>query len=124
MLPSDLSVLSPDETHGRKGMIAATALVAMLTLLGAAAALASLPHGSAGDEPVAIVFPFWIGQAEAVARSFAAGDRVLRTGRLASIVVVAPRAEPASLPRGAWLSLKLAGLAGCLDRAAVPGEVQ
>lgn len=98
-------------------------LVTMLTLLVGAGAVASLPQAAAGDEPVAIVFPFWMGQAEAVARSFAAGDRVLRTGRLASIVIVAPRPESISLPQGAWLSLKLVGLAGCLDGAVAPGEL-
>lgn len=95
----------------------------MLALAGAAAALASLPHAATGDEPVAIVFPFWTGRAEAVARSFAAGERVLRTGRLSSVVVVAPRpGAAAALPQGAWMSLKLVGLAGCLDGAAAPGE--
>ncbi len=97
-------------------------LVVLLTLLVGAAALASLPQGREGGEPVAIVFPFWMSGAEAVARSFATGDRVLRSGRLPSIVVVAPRPESASLPRGAWLSLTLAGLAGCLDGAAAQGD--
>jgi hypothetical protein len=110
------------ETRAEGSAAAAVALVVMLALLGGAGALASLPHAVTGDEPVAIVFPFWLGRAEAIEQSFAAGDRVLRTGRLSSIVVVAPRPDDAPLPRGAWLSLKLAGLAGCLDGAAAPGE--
>ena len=121
MLPADPFVEPSFDKRALRGG-AAAGLVGILTLLVGAGALASLPH-AAGDEPVAIVFPFWMESAEAVARSFAAGDRVLRTGRLSSIVVVAPRPPSVSLPQGAWLSLKLAGLAGCLDSAAVPGEL-
>ena len=93
-------------------------LVGLTCLLVSFAAFASLPGGQGAVEPVAIVFPPWIGNSEAVALSFAAGHQVLRSGRLASIVIVAPAAagsEVAPLPEGAWLSLALAGLAGCLD---------
>lgn len=117
MLPVDPPVELPDAKPDRKGVVATTALVGILSLLSGVGAVASLPSAAGGDEPVAIVFPFWVGQAEAVARSFAAGGRVLRTGRFPSIVVVAPGPEPVPLPQGAWLSLKLAGLAGCLDSA-------
>ena len=95
-------------------------LVGLTCVLVSFAALASLPGGEGAAEPVAIVFPPWIGNSEAVALSFAAGHQVLRAGRLPSIVVVAPAAtgsEAAPLPKGAWLSLALAGLAGCLDAA-------
>lgn len=112
------------EPTDRKSRAAASALVLGLALLVGAGALASLPPAG-GDEPVAILFPFWIGRAEAVARSFEAGERVLRTGRLSSIVVVAPQRPGAtSWPRGAWLSLRLAGLAGCLDDKSGSGELQ
>lgn len=94
----------------------------MLILLVGAGAVASLPAPKGGDEPIAVVFPFWIRGAEAVARSFEAGERVLRSGRFSSIVVVAPRPNSGTLPRGAWLSLRLAGLAGCLDSVSVSGE--
>ncbi len=93
-------------------------LVGLICLLVSVAALASLPGGRATAEPVAIVFPPWVDGSEAVALTFAAGHQVLRTRRLSSIVVVAPTAsgsEAAPLPKGAWLSLALTGLAGCLD---------
>jgi hypothetical protein len=89
-------------------------------LLVSFAALASLPGGEGAVEPVAIVFPPWTERSEAVALSFAAGHQVLRTGRLSSIVVVAPApsgGEATRLPKGAWLSFALTGLAGCLDAA-------
>src|SRR5689334_9167710 len=94
-------------------------LVGFTCLLVSFAALASLPGGEGAAEPVAIVFPPWIDRSEAVALSFAAGHQVLRTGRLSSIVVVAPASggEATRLPKGAWLSLALTGLAGCLDAA-------
>lgn len=100
-------------------------LVGAICLLVSLAPLASLAGAGKGAEPVAIVFPPWVSGPEAIARSFAAGHQVLRTGRLSSIVVVAPAASGAKarpLPSGAWLSLALAGLAGCLD-AADPAQV-
>jgi hypothetical protein len=92
-------------------------LVGLVCLLVSFGALASLPGATDGTEPVAIVFPPWTDGAEAVALSFAAGHRVLRSGRLSAVVVVAPtlNGQAPSLPKGAWFSLVLAGLAGCLD---------
>lgn len=95
-------------------------MVAGLCLAVSLGALASLPRGQDGTTPVAIVFPPWIDASEAVARSFTAGHRVLRSGRLDAIVVVAPAmpgTETSPLPERAWFSLVLAGLAGCLDAA-------
>lgn len=95
-------------------------LVCLLVSLGA---LASLPRATDGTVPVAIVFPPWTDGAEAIARSFAAGHRVLRSGRFSAVVVVAPTpgGQAPSLPQGAWFSLVLAGLAGCLD---IPGGTE
>ncbi len=92
--------------------------VGLVCLLVSFGALASLPAAADGTEPVAIVFPPWTDGAEAVALSFAAGHRVLRSGRLSAVVVVAPTlsGQAPSLPQGAWFSVVLAGLAGCLDR--------
>ncbi|RYE33418.1 MAG: hypothetical protein EOP23_08920 [Hyphomicrobiales bacterium] len=92
-------------------------LVGLVCLLVSFGALASLPGPTDGSEPVAIVFPPWTDGAEAVALSFAAGHRVLRSGRFSAVVVVAPtlNGKARSLPKGAWFSLVLAGLAGCLD---------
>ena len=89
-------------------------LVCLLVSLGACA---SLPRATDGTVPVAIVFPPWTNGAEAIAQSFAAGHRVLRSGRFTAIVVVAPTlsGQAPALPQGAWFSLVLAGLAGCLD---------
>lgn len=97
-------------------------LVGLFCLLASFGALASLPQPSDGTVPVAIVFPPWTDGAEAVALSFAAGYRVLRSGRLSSVVIVAPTSggEMPSLPKGAWLSLVLTGLAGCLDNPGQP----
>jgi hypothetical protein len=97
--------------------------VGLFCLLVSFGALASLPRATDGTVPVAIVFPPWIDGAEAVARSFAAGHRVLRSGRFGAIVVVAPtpNGQAPSLPEGAWFSLVLAGLAGCLD---IPGRTE
>lgn len=92
-------------------------LVGLVCLLLSFGAIASLPRARDGSVPVAIVFAPWTDGAEAVALSFAAGHRVLRSGRLSAIVIVAPTltGQAPSLPKGAWFSLVLAGLAGCLD---------
>lgn len=97
--------------------------VGLFCLLVSFGAFASLPRAIDGTAPVAIVFPPWIDGTEAVARSFAAGHRVLRSGRFTAIVVVAPtpNGQAPSLPEGAWFSLVLAGLAGCLD---IPGRTE
>lgn len=98
-------------------------LVGLICLLVTPGAFAGLPRPVDGSVPVAIVFPPWASGTEAVASSFAAGHRVLRSGRMASIVVVAPTpdGQTAALPQGAWFSLVLAGLAGCLDN---PGRME
>ena len=98
-------------------------LVGLVCLLVSFGALASLPRPTDGTEPVASVFPPWTEGAEAVALSFAAGHRVLRSGRLSAVVIVAPtlNGQAPSLPKGAWFSLVLAGLAGCLDS---PGRTE
>lgn len=118
-MPS-ISACEPHASREERLTFCDVALVAALCLIVGIGAMASLPRPQGAGVPSAIVFPPWTGAAEAVSLSLAAGHRVLRSGRLASIVVVAP-AEPAgpaaSLPRGAWFSLVLAGLAGCLDTA-------
>jgi len=98
-------------------------LVGLVCLLVSLGALASLPRATDATAPVAVVFPPWIDGSEAVARSFAAGHRVLRSGRLSMIVVVAPtlNGQAPALPQGAWFFLVLAGLAGCLDN---PGRTE
>lgn len=100
---------------GRK--IGDFALVAFLLLCVSLGALASLPAGSLGERPVALIFPPWFDRSQAVSRSLDAGYSVMRTGRTESIVVAAPL-PGGVLPRGAWLSIALKGLAGCLDAAA------
>lgn len=97
--------------------LAQCGVVGTLLLLASASALASLP-ARGQDRPLAIVFPPWTEGREALAGTLNAGYRVLRAGRLDSIVIVAPSDAGAALPRGAWMALSLAGLAGCLDAAA------
>jgi len=97
-------------------------LIAALSLFVGIGAFASLPGADGRDEPVAIVFPFWMARDEALARSFEAGEHVLRSGRLGSIVVTVPGSRSGGLPRGAWFSLRLAGLAGCLDSQSIAEE--
>lgn len=98
-------------------------VVVAACLLMSLGALASLPRPAKASEPIAIVFPPWTERASAITASFDAGHHVLRSGRLASIVVVAPASgsEGRPLPQGAWFSLTLAGLAGCLDAAGPVG---
>lgn len=98
--------------------------LALLGFASAAFALAALPGSStqARGAPVAILFAPWIGPDEAVAHTLSAGHLVLRTGRSASIVIVAPTpadTPPAVRPRGALMVIALVGLAGCLDAATV-----
>ena len=62
--------------------------------------------------PLAAIFPPWISGREAVARSLAAGGRILRQGAVPFVVVLAP--ETAERPAGALLMLRLDGLAGCI----------
>lgn len=60
------------------------------------------------------MFAPWMSGEEAMARSLAAGMRVLRGGALPFVVIVA-RNEEAERPAGALLMLRLDGLAGCLS---------
>lgn len=112
----DRASLSP----GLHGLV-----VVLVLLMVSAAALFSLPRASQVEaEPVAILFPPWVSRADAIARSFATGHRVLRSGRWPSIVVVAPGTGAAltrQKPPGAMLVVALAGLAGCLDSPVQPG---
>lgn len=117
------SLGEPDAACAERLSSAGGILVGLICLLVTLGAFASLPRPADGTVPVAIVFPPWADGAEAIARSFAAGHRVLRSGRVATIVVVAPtlNGQAAALPQGAWFSLVLAGLAGCLDN---PGRTE
>jgi hypothetical protein len=94
-------------------------VLSLICLVTGVAALASLPAAAAmPGRPVAILFPPWISEQEAVTRSLVAGHRVLRPGRSSFVVIVAPAdATSAAKPQGAVLMLTLAGLAGCLDVA-------
>lgn len=82
-------------------------------------AVASLPQAQAGQtRPLALIFPPWTSQQDAVARSFAAGHEILRSGVASFIVIAAPQGEGGTAvakPEGAMLMLALDGLAGCLD---------
>ena len=113
----------PGAAGAERLSLGAGLLVALVCLLVSVGALASLPRATDGSAPVAIVFPPWTDGAEAVARSFAAGHRILRSGRFTATVVVAPtlNGQAPALPQGAWFSLVLAGLAGCLDS---PGRTE
>ena len=127
-MPSELSTAVPDvgggAWRGRDGII-----LGFVLLMSSMAALLSLPQASQERasqgrlEPMAILFPPWVSRGDAIARSFAAGHRVLRSGRWPSVVVVAPGTDAALVgmkPRSAVLLLLLAGLAGCLDAAVQP----
>lgn len=91
MLPDALTAAGGDRGILRSGLHGL--IVALSLLMVSAAALVCLPQARSEvrAEPIAILFPPWIARAEAVARSFAAGHRVLRSGRLPAIVVVAPK---------------------------------
>ncbi|KPF70942.1 hypothetical protein IP69_08440 [Bosea sp. AAP35] len=98
--------------------------LALIGIGSTAFALAALPgsRAQAAGAPVAIVFPPWIAAEEAVARTLSAGHLVLRSGRLASIVIAAPtpsEERPAGRPAGALMLVALVGLAGCLDALAI-----
>jgi hypothetical protein len=109
--------------HNRGGeagarVLGSFALVGLLLVLVSASAVASLPSGKEDGRPVAILFPPWTDGEQALSRSFEAGYRVIRTGRLKTVVVVDRASGAMALPKGAWLALTLRGLAGCLDSAA------
>jgi hypothetical protein len=120
---SSISPAEPGAAREERLSPAGGFLVALVCLLVSLGAFASLPRAKDGAVPVAIVFPPWTDGAEAIAQSFAAGHRVLRSGRFNAIVVVAPtlNGQAPALPKGAWFSLVLAGLAGCLD---IPGQTE
>ena len=96
-----------------------------LSLIALASLLVGLMAAAGGGEavraaPTAIVFSPWTSAEQAFDRSLAAGHRVVRSGPLDFVVIVAPRDEgeaPAQRPAGALLLATLAGLAGCFDLA-------
>lgn len=116
--------IPPADGRSQELTAPAALLLAALSVFVGIGVFASLPGADGRDEPIAIVFPFWMARDEALARSFEAGERVLRTGRLGSIVVTVPGSRSGELPRGAWFSLRLAGLAGCLDSQSLAEERQ
>lgn len=70
------------------------------------------------SKPRALIFLPWT--ADPVAAALRAGYRPLRPGVSPSIVVVGPQTDgpgQEGWPAGAWLSLNLDGLFGCLDRS-------
>lgn len=92
----------------------ASILVGALVTLVSASALASLPRGGSETESRVILFAPWLVGDQALARSFAAGYRVLGHGRFANSVVVVPESPSRPLPQGAWLSLTVGRFLGCL----------
>lgn len=80
----------------------------------------ALPQAGPGTQvPVAVIYPPWTQARDALALTLAAGHRVLRQGRAANVVVIAPSDEGmANRPSGALLLVALTGLAGCLDAPA------
>jgi hypothetical protein len=119
MISGCLIEAPPEPRRGtmlRDGLVVAVALATV-----SLAAVFSLPGGaSVPSQPRAIVFSPWTAGHDAMARSLAAGHRVLRAGISPFIVIVAPAgaAEAPPRPRGALLMLTLQGLAGCLDAGA------
>jgi hypothetical protein len=103
---------------GRVRTLRDISLISAMAVCSGFAALASLPGASASQpQPVAAVFAPWTSGEEAMARSLAAGARVLRLGAAPFVVVLAPEpdaAMPVARPAGALLLLRLDGLAGCL----------
>lgn len=107
--------LSPSASRpGARGRLRDGLAIAALAAFSGLAALTGLPGPEASRrQELAAVFPPWTGSAEAMASSLAAGMRVLRTGALPFVMIVA--SEPDAVrPAGALLLLRLDGLAGCL----------
>lgn len=107
----------------RRGLLPAGDGIA-LSLIALASPLVGLMAAAGGEAvraaPTAIVFSPWTSAEQAFDRSLAAGYRVVRSGPLDFVVIVAPREEgelPAQRPEGALLLATLAGLAGCFDLA-------
>lgn len=106
---------SRTRTEGRGGLRDALAIAALIISSGLIA-LTGLPGRSdARGQELAAVFPPWTGSADAAASSLAAGMRVLRSGTLPFVMIVAASEQEAVRPEGALLLLRLEGLAGCLS---------
>lgn len=99
------------------------------TLIGTLALGSTLILGWLGLAPldarngVAVIFPPWIGSADAVTRAAAAGASLVRMGRYPFIVVVHPQGEGylrRVMGDGAWAVLDPQGFGGCLARKVHP----
>lgn len=90
-------------------------VVAAAIMMTVAVLLTSVASTDA-SKPRALIFLPWT--EDPVASALRAGYRPLRSGVSPSIVVVGPQTDgpgQESWPAGAWLSLNLDGLFGCLD---------
>jgi hypothetical protein len=113
------SLIGVSANSGRATALRDGCIVALTLMAVSLAAVLSLPQAAIGRAvPQAIIFPPWLPQQDAIARSLAAGHRVLRGGISPFIVIVADAGAETAKPRGALLMLALAGLAGCLDSRA------
>jgi len=113
------SLIGASASSGRVAALRDGCIVALTLMAVSLAAVLSLPQASIGRAvPQAIIFPPWLPQQDAMARSLAAGHRVLRGGISPFIVIVAEAGAETARPRGALLMLALDGLAGCLDSRA------
>jgi hypothetical protein len=91
-------------------------VIAALIISSGLIAMTGLPGRSdTPSQELAAVFPPWTSSSEAAARSLAAGMRVLRSGALPFVMIVAASEQEAVRPDGALLLLRLEGLAGCLS---------
>jgi hypothetical protein len=115
------SLIGASANSGRVAALRDGCIVALTLMAVSLAAVLSLPQALIGAAvPQAIIFPPWMPQQDAMARTLAAGHRVLRAG-ISPFVVIAAAAEAGAetaRPRGALLMLALDGLAGCLDSRA------
>lgn len=106
---------SRTRSEGRSRLRDGLAIAALITSSGLIA-LTGLPGRSdARSQELAAVFPPWTSSSEAAASSLAAGMRVLRSGALPFVMIVAAGEDEAVRPAGALLLLRLEGLAGCLS---------
>ncbi len=115
------SLIGASANSGRVAALRDGCIVALALMAVSLAAVLSLPQAAIGRAvPQAIIFPPWMPQQDAMARSLAAGHRVLRGGISPFIVIVAAAEAGAETarPRSALLMLALDGLAGCLDSRA------
>jgi hypothetical protein len=117
------SLIGASANSGRVAALRDGCIVALTLMAVSLAAVLSLPQALIGAAvPQAIIFPPWMPQQDAMARTLAAGHRVLRAG-ISPFIVIAAAAEAeagaeTARPRGALLMLALDGLAGCLDSRA------